>query len=144
MRRPLVALVALLAACSTSSSDTPSFPRPTVEVRQLGPIFFGSGFSAPVTIEVQVTNKANVPIRVREIELSSPSMSEYALARTRRTLLETLGPGETRSITVPATAVTNYSRLTPTEPLSLRTIVLFEAEGKNYREVDHHNNIYQP
>ena len=134
-RRNCLLLLFLFVACGTGATRPSSVPRPEISIRQAGHIFFGSGTSAPVTIEVDVTNRAGVPLQIRDIEISSPGMAEYALLRTRRVFQQTIAPGETKTLTIPATAVTQFTRLTPSEPLSVRAIVTFDAGGTVFREI---------
>jgi hypothetical protein len=141
MRRSLLLSSVLLLVACTSAGRPASIAPPSIQLRQLGPIFFGSGRSAPATIEVEVTNHAAVPLRVREIDLSSPGMAQYTLLRTRRIFSETIPPGESRTLTIPATAVTDVARLSPSEPLSLRAIVTFEANGTRFREIAHDQQV---
>ncbi|HEV7239121.1 MAG TPA: hypothetical protein VGQ36_07760 [Thermoanaerobaculia bacterium] len=128
-----ILLLLTLACASTPSQRPANVPQPNIDAELLSPLFFGSGNSAPATIEVRVTNRGNVPIVVRRIELDSPGMVQYTLRRYMREHNETVGPGETKPITVFATAVTTVSR--PTEPLAMRAIVHFRAEGKSWREI---------
>jgi hypothetical protein len=128
-------LLFLFVACGTGATRPASVPRPEISLRQAGHIFFGSGTTATATIEVDVKNTASVPLRVRDIEISSPGMVEYALVPTRRVFHQTIAPGETKTLTVLTTAVTQFARLTPSEPLSVRAIVTFDANGTVFREL---------
>lgn len=131
----IAALVLLAAACGSGggSQRPPNVPQPVIDVRLAHPIFFGSQSSAPANIEVTVTNRASVPITVRRIEVDSPGMAQYTLRHTIRQFRDTVQPGESKDLTVFATAVTSTSR--PTEPLSIRAIFEFELEGKFWREI---------
>src|SRR5687768_18603963 len=85
MRRSLPILLLLAFACASAPSGRPAgVPRPDIDARLVNPLFFGSSTSAPATIEVRVTNRGQVPIVVRRIELDSPGMGQYTLARYTR------------------------------------------------------------
>ena len=143
-RTALILVLFAVLACSSGgggSQRPPEIPQPEFRFSQPGPIFFGSGSTAPVTIDVEVLNRAATPIVLREIELSSPSMSQYSLYPVRRIFKETIGPGEVKRVTVFATAVTNVARLRPSEPLSVRAIVTFESGKTRFREMVNAMNI---
>jgi hypothetical protein len=112
----------------------PGMPAPDMDARLVNPLFFGSGTTAPATIELRVTNRGNMPIVVRRIEIDSPGMGQYTLGRYVREHNESVGPGETKPITVFATAYAQTTRR-PSEPLTIRAIVHFRAEGVHWREV---------
>lgn len=135
MRRSLPILLLLTLACASAPSGRPpGVPQPDIDARLVNPLFFGSSTSAPATIEVRVTNRGRVPIVVRRIELDSPGMGQYTLARHTREYNETVGAGETKPITIFATALAQTTRR-PSEPLTLRAIVHFKAEGVTWREI---------
>lgn len=131
----LLPLLALVTACSSTANDRPKdVPRPDIVVRQAGMIFFGSSSSAPVSIDVHIRNNANVPLRLREIELRSMGMTQYELLPHRKTFAETIGPGQSRTFGLAATAITNTSR-PQSEPLSMQVNLRFEVNGRGFREV---------
>ena len=134
-RMSLLFLVALFAAaCSSAGNSRPAnIAAPEVRAGLAGTVFFGSGTSAPANIDVSVTNRANVPIVLRRVEVDSPGMSTYGLIRAARTMRETIAPGETKSVTVFATAVTNVRN--PSEPLTLRVVADFESGKDRWREI---------
>lgn len=129
-------LLVFTLACSSSGTSRPAgVAAPTIVVEQANTIFFGSGLSAPVTMEVHVRNNANVPIRVREVEIRSPGMSQYTLQRTSRLFSETVPPGETRTVSLIATAVREQTRFRAEEPLSISAVIRLEANGTQFREI---------
>ncbi|MFL6248681.1 MAG: hypothetical protein ACJ74H_21840 [Thermoanaerobaculia bacterium] len=134
-RVSLLFLVVVLAiACgSTGSSRPANISAPELRAGIAGTVFFGSGTSAPVTIDVAVTNTATVPIVLRRLEVDSPGMASYGLIRTARTMRETLAPGETKTVSVFATAVTTVRN--PNEPLNIRVIADFENGKDRWREI---------
>jgi hypothetical protein len=136
MRRLFAFALLFTLGCGTSSGERPAdIPRPDISVQQAGSIFFGSSTSAPVSIDVRVTNTATVPITVREVEISSPGMMQYSINRATKTFNETIPPGETRTVGLTATAVSRQARTTTQEPLSVRAIVRLEANGRGFREI---------
>jgi hypothetical protein len=133
-------MIVFVSACGTAGSSS-KFPRPDVAINPLGTPFFGSGTEAPVDIEVVITNRAQEPIRVRSIRITSPGMVQWALVSQNRIFNETIAPGTTKSLSIPATAVASSSRLNPTEPLAARVEVRFEAASGSHREVYNFQNI---
>lgn len=135
MRRLLPILLLLSVACGSTANRRPeTVPQPDFDAGLVNPLFFGSGTTAPATIEVQIHNRAKVPLVVRRIELDSPGMGQYTLLRIVREFRETVGPAETKTVTVFATAVARTTR-NPTEPLTIRAIIELQAEGKTWREM---------
>lgn len=135
MRRLLVPLVFLAAACAAMNRP-PTPGRPDVAVRQLSPIFFGSGYSAPVTIGVAIRNPSNAPILVKRVRLEAgPGMIEYSVRPSDRLINETLAPGEAKAVQINMTAYTNIARLHSVESLALRAFVEFQREGERFREI---------
>jgi hypothetical protein len=132
----LVVLAAALfaVACGSTGSSRPAgITAPEVRSDLVGTVFFGSGNTAPANIDVTITNTASVPITLLRVEVDSPGMATYRLQRTVRQVRENIGPGETKRVTVFATAITNVSN--PSEPLTLRTVADFEAGKDRWREV---------
>lgn len=125
-----------IAGCShmQSTSRPATIPQPELAAGLTHSIFFGSSSTAPATIEVAVGNRASVPITVRRVEVDSPGMGEYTLIRTVRDFREEIPPGQMKKLTVFATAQTAVRR--PTEPLTIRAIIEFEAAGgARWREI---------
>ena len=123
----------LAAACASSRSDRPAgIAQPDINAEAVGTVFFGSGSSAPITLEVTVRNNAQTAIAIREVEISAPGMTTYTVRPVRRPFNETIAAGDTRSVTLFSTAYTSVRD--PAEPLTLRTIVTFEANGQRWRE----------
>ena len=140
MRRFLiVALVFALMACSSSAPKFGGRPatieRPDIDVRQLSVPFFGSGYTAPLPLDVDITNRSSVPLNVRRVRVEATGMSEYSIYPNERLFKETLAPGQTKSFSINATAYTNIARLTPVEPLSLRATIDFESGETRFREL---------
>ncbi len=134
--RTLFASVLLLAAgCASTGSDRPAdVAKPEIRVSRAGPIFFGSSPTTSVSIDVHITNRAGVPILVREVEISSQGASHYTIERTRELFHETIPAGETRSVNLVATAVALQRGATEGEPLPVRLTLRLEANGKSFRE----------
>ncbi len=134
MHRSLSLLIVLLTGCASVASTRPAtIPQPEIDARLAHPVFFGSGSTAPATVDVTVRNRAKVPIVVRRVEVDTPGMVMYTILRTSRTFRETVPAGETKSLPIFATATTVTSR--PTEPLAIRVIIEFEGGGSIWREV---------
>ena len=134
MRRfTLFALVFIVACGSSGGSRPKNIPKPDVGAVLTHDVFFGSGSTAPATIEIRARNRGSVPIELRRVEVSSPGMLEWGIFPTSRDFREVIGPGETKAVTLFATAETTVRR--PTEPLTIRAIVEFEAGDARWREV---------
>ena len=101
----------------------------------MGDMFFGSGRTAPLTLEVGISNPASRPLIVRRIRVESPGMVQYGIQPTERIFRETLQPGEGRVLAMTVTAIAGSSRLNATEPLTLRAWIDFEIDGKRFREL---------
>lgn len=126
--------ILFLVACGSTGSGRPAnIAAPDVRAELNGSVFFGSGSTAPANIDVLVTNRATVPIVLRRLEVDSPGMGTYRIIRTARTVRENLAPGETKNVTVFATAVTTVRN--PSEPLTLRVIADFESGKDRWREI---------
>lgn len=123
----------LSLACASGSVRPANIAAPSVEADLNGTVFFGSGNQAPANIDVTVTNNASVPITLRRVEIDSPGMGTYGIVRTSRTFRDTIAPGETKRVTVFATAVTRVRN--PSEPLTLRAIAEFESGKDRWREI---------
>ena len=128
-------LLLLTFACGTGNTRPAGVAAPTIVIEQANTIFFGSGTSAPVTMDVHVRNNATVPIRLREVEIRSPGMAQYTLLRVSRLFSETIPPGETRTVSLLATAVREQTRFRAEEPLSVSAFVRMEANGQPFREL---------
>lgn len=118
--------------------------RPEVAVRQMNPLFFGSGYQAPVTIGVAVRNPSKETILIRRIRLESgPGMIEYSVRPAERIMNQRLAPEESLETHINMTAIAGQTRLQTVEPLALRGYVEFERAGKDYREIYHFRMVGQ-
>jgi len=136
MRRLLPLLLLLSAACGSSSGNRPAdVAKPDIDVRQTSSIFFGSSGITPVSLEVHITNRSGVPLRVREIQLRSTGMMQYGIRPMSKLFNETIAPGESSTLGITATAEARPMRAPSSEPLSVQAIVRFEANGRGFREV---------
>jgi hypothetical protein len=131
------AAVLLLAACGTGSTGTTgrpqNIPRPDIRVDLANNIFWGSSTTANVNLDVTVTNRADQPITVRRVEVSSPNTTQYRLRTGLRDFKDTIAPGETKVLPLNTLAERYVNR--PTDPLTLRAIVDIEAAGSRWREI---------
>lgn len=126
---------ALAMACATAQSSRPAtIPAPDITAGLVHPIHFGGLNTAPATIEVRITNRAQVPLMVRRIEIESPGMTQYTLDRGIRNFRETIAPGETKALSVFSRA-TAQTTTRPDEPLTIRTVVEFSSGDSVWREV---------
>jgi hypothetical protein len=129
-------LILTVVACATSSGNRPAnIAQPEIRVQQTSSLFFGSTSTSPLSLDVAVTNRANVPLRVREIQLSSPGMVQYTIRPVSRQFNDTLQPGETKTLGLVTTAIARQARLQVSEPLAIRAFVRLEANGKQFAEI---------
>lgn len=135
MRNLLTSALILTLACASASKRPATIAEPEISVRQAGPTFFGTSAATTLSFNVLVTNHANVPLHLREIELSSPGMTHYAIQRTIKRLDEVIPPGATRQVGMEANAYAEAPRAERFEPLNIRAVLRFEAAGKSWREV---------
>jgi hypothetical protein len=139
MRRAVSFLFLLTAvfamACATANSSRPAtIPAPDITAGLVHPLHFGGLTTAAATIEVRITNRAQVPIMVRRIEIESPAMQQYTLDRGVRDVRETIGAGETKVVSI-FTRATALTTTNPDEPLTIRTVVEFASGDNTWREV---------
>lgn len=143
----LVSLLAVFAlGCATGASTEPrpaDVSRPEITFAQRGEILFGGGNEAPVQLLVQIRNTAKVPLVVREIEVSSPQTMYYSVGPSSMVYAETIPPGETRTLPLTARVYSETPDKVDEEPLSVRAFVLFDVEGKRFRETVMQRNISQ-
>ncbi len=130
----LLTLAGALACTSARSSRPATIPQPDITAGLVHPLHFGGLDTSPATIEVRITNRSQVPIMVRRIEIESPGMRQYSLDRGIRDFRETIAAGETKALTV-FTRATALTTTNPDEPLMIRTVVEFSAGDSVWREV---------
>jgi hypothetical protein len=133
MRRLVSSLFVVLIAGCASSGRPANIAAPEADVRLVGSAYFGSGAVAPATVEVEVLNTAAIPIVIRRVEIDSPSMVQYRVIRTARTVRESLAPGETRVVSVMVPIERTSRQLN--EPLVLRAVIDFESGSDRWREI---------
>ena len=129
----MLAVLLLLVSCATTAKRPSGIAAPQMDARLVGSIFFGADTTAPATFEVSVRNPSNVPVELQRIRIDSPGMAQYTLSNVQKEIRETIEPGETGTFTVFGTAVSRVAGAS--EPLTIRLIADFEAEGKTFREV---------
>ena len=138
MRPIRLALACLLiAACATTQRSKIA---PEVSVSADREPFFGSNYEAPIDLGISVTNRSAEPIRVRSIRLRSPGGSQWTIRALEKIFNETIAPGQTKSLLMPAIAI-GEPGLVPTEPVTLRVDLEFEAHGDRFREVYNFNRL---
>ena len=135
MRRSISLVVLFVVACGSGGGGgrPATVAKPGFDLGLVNEVFFGANATAPAPIELSVENRATTPIILRRVELSSPGQTQFAIFPIARDFRETIQPGETKTVTIFATAQTTVRR--PTEPLSLRAVVELEAAGQRWREL---------
>jgi hypothetical protein len=136
MRTLFVLPLALLVAACSSVSQPPTPGRPLLEVRQSSAIFFGSSATAPLNLDMVISNPAKEAIVVRRVRVQpAPGMMQYDIYPASRAVRETVEPGETKVIHIAATAYTGIARLDATEPLRIRAYLDYDLGGKRHQEL---------
>ena len=123
----------MLIGCSSTSRRPTEVAKPDIDAYLAHELNFFGGDTGPADVTVEVRNRASVPITVRRIEITSPGMKDYQLDRAIREFHDTLAPGQTKMIIVPALARTQVSD--PQEPLIIRAVLDMESAGRQWREV---------
>ncbi len=127
--------VLLLIGCGSSATRPASVPRPEVGVRQLGPVFFGSGTTAPISFEIGVSNPGAEPLVVQRIRLESPGMTQFAIYSREGVFNQTIPPGSAKTFTISTTAIAAQRAPQITEPLTIRAIADFQYGATRFREI---------
>ena len=97
-------------------------------------IFFGAGNTAALNLDVGIRNATQEEIIVRRVRIDPSLMTQWSVYPQEKVFKETLAPGQGRALSMYLSAYTNVSRLMPTEPLSLRATIDYDAGDKHYRE----------
>ena len=136
MLRALAASLLAVMLVGCGSAPKPGPERPVVNVEQISSIFFGSGYTAPVHINVTVQNVQSKPMTLRSVRLEpGAGMGFFSIYPEQREFNLDLGPGEVHTVQLVPTAYTNLARYTPNEPFSVRAIVDVVVEGKRHRQM---------
>lgn len=136
MIRALASLILAVAFAGCGSAPKAGPERPVVHVEQINPIFFGSGYSAPVHIEVTVENIHSKPITLRSVRLEpGAGMGFFTIRAEQREFNTEIAPGNVKSVQLVPMAYTTVARHTPNEPFSVRAIVDVVVDGKRHRQM---------
>ena len=133
MRNALVSAL-LFVACASTPQRPATVEQPEIQLAPSSPIFFGSGTSAPASLDLSITNRANVPLNVVRVRIESSGVADYALRTFERSYRETLAPGQTQVFPILTQAYAAYAGLRTAEPTTVRVFVDFEAGGVRFRE----------
>jgi hypothetical protein len=136
MTRALASLLLAVALAGCGSAPKHGPERPVVSVEQINPIFFGSGYSAPVHIDVHVENVHSRPITLRTVRLEpGAGMGFFTIRAEQREFNVEIAPGSVKTVQLVPTAYTNIARHTPNEPFSVRAVVDVVVDGKRHRQM---------
>ena len=139
MKRALI--VTLLVAAACASSDNVVSPPPEIEIVQVyGPanIPYSRGQDSTMgEYAFRVTNKANIPITLRRIELSSIGGTTIALRREDRAFNRTVNPGSAEVVSLLARVffLSSSSGSPTNEPLTIRAVLYFESQNGSFRKI---------
>lgn len=141
MVRLLPTVLLLLVACASAPPQNPF--RPHVTIDQLNALNFGATTRAPITIEVQVQNKAIHPITLQIVRLEGGLSQQYVVSPVERAVTEVIAPGETRNIRLAMTAVSQQGRIDDPEPLNLRGFITYTVGEEQYQDLYLFRSILQ-
>jgi hypothetical protein len=131
MARLLPLLLFLAVACGSA----PQNPyRPIVTVEQLSPMSFGATTASPVSIEVQITNRAQQPMTVKIVRVEGGLSQQYVVSPVERVVTEVIQPGETGAVRLTITAVSQQGRINDPEPLNLRGFVTYRVGDQQFQD----------
>ncbi len=143
MRARLLPLALLLAACASGGARPASIARPGIDIVVRDTLYMDRSGTGPLTVEVHVRNDGKQPVVVRRVRVQSWAMTEYAIVPAEKIVRETIAPGETRAIIIDATGYRKVSQRNLNEPLTLRALVDFEADGKAFREIYTDSSVFE-
>lgn len=140
MKRALIVAVLFLGACASSQNEVIN-PPPQIDVVQVyGPadIPYSRGQESVLgEYAFRIENKANVPITLRRIELSSLAGGTIGLRREDRSFTRTINPGSAEVVSVNARVYfrTTSSGSPTNEPLTIRAVLYFESPNGSFRRI---------
>lgn len=140
MKRAAVVAVLFLGACASSQNEVVN-PPPQIDVVQVyGPadIPYSRGQDSVLgEYAFRIENKADVPITLRRIELSSLAGGTIALRREDRAFNRTVNPGSAEVVSVNARVYfrTTSSGSPTNEPLTIRAVLYFESPKGSFRRI---------
>jgi hypothetical protein len=143
MRNLFAAAAIALAACSSSSPATSrpavQIPQPDFELRQMaGPAEqnYPEG-NIEVKFQLDIGNRADVPITLSRVQLTTvnPPGGAYSITRRDYYMKNTINPHTAASIDLWAKAYTQGQSRRTNEPVTIRGTLFFESPAGNLRHV---------
>ena len=132
MRRLLPLLLFLAAACAS----TPKNPyRPEVTLDQLNALNLTATTRAPITVAVQVRNTSIQPMTLRLVRIEGAFTQQYTIAPVEQALDQAVQPGESHSVRLLLTAVSQQGYIDDPEPLNLRGFVTYTVGEQQYQDL---------
>ena len=130
--RKLVVLTAvlILAACASSNNAKVDIPQPEIEVQQLSstpPVAEHVTGGVPVNFGIALTNRADVPITLKRINISSLGTGGYNVPNNSRPFDKVIQPGTTEQVSFWAGANADPSVAGVNGAVALRVIAQFES-----------------
>ena len=132
--RTAIFLTVLAVACASTPQRPANVQQPEMQLSPASPIFFGSGTSAPASLDLAIANRANVPLTVVRIRIESSGIADYALRTYERNYRVTIEAGQVHVFPILTQAYAAYAGTRTAEPLTVRVFVDFEAGGVRFRE----------
>jgi hypothetical protein len=137
--RTVSMLTVLLFALGCASSGAPSGPEPDVTVVQLSRVAEGMQYdTGPVSAHyaVEVKNTLPEPLQLRRVTVQSIGGGSYTLPSHSQGFNETIGPGQTKSVSFWAPAYVSIQTVAGSNgPVTLRAMLEFEAASKKFQKV---------
>jgi hypothetical protein len=137
--RTVSMLSVLLFALGCASSGAPSGPEPDVTLVQLSRVAEGTqNDTGPVSAHygVEVKNTLTEPLQLRRVTVQSIGGGSYTLPSHSQGFNETIGPGETKSVSFWAPAYVSMQTVAGTNgPVTVRGMLEFEAGSRKFQTV---------
>jgi len=133
MKRALLLLSVVVAACATSKSDKPQtkIPEPGIGIEQVvGPRELGYPYgSIEVKYNVAVQNNAAIPLTLTRIDLQSEGIAggSYSLRRNFYNFHQEIPPNSIGVVTFWAKAMSWGRGARETEPVTVRGVAHFDT-----------------
>lgn len=139
MARRLLPILLLAVACASPQNPY----RPQARLEQLTSMNFGATTSAPVAIEVHITNVAKLPMTVKIVRIEGGLSQQYVVSPVERVVTEVIQPGETRGVRLTITAVSQQGRINDPEPLNLRGFITYRVGDQQFQDLYIFRSIMQ-
>lgn len=127
--------MAALIGCGTTG-DLPVDVPPEIFIRPDAGIGYliDRGGTFQSTIEVEITNRASVPVQLVRLEIQTFG-APYEIRQRAPNVGLSLESGETRTISVPVIVTSSGGIGTSDEPTMLRMLMIFHSDAGSFRRI---------